>query len=37
MKKRKKLLQKHELFEKGKVHIMNFLDKESVSVMDFWG
>ena len=37
MKKRKKLLQKQELFEKGKVHIMSFLDKESVSVMDFLG
>ena len=36
MKKRKKLLQKHELCKKGKVHIMNFLDKGSISVMDFW-
>ena len=28
MKVRKKLLQKHELCTKGKVHIMNFSDEE---------
>ena len=36
MKEKKKLLQKHELCTKGKVHIMNFLDEENVDIMDFW-
>ena len=36
MKERKKLLQKHELCTKGKVHIMNFSDEENVDIMDFW-
>ena len=34
MKVRKKLLQKHELTAKGKVHIMNVLDEENVDIMD---
>ena len=34
--KKKKLLQKHELCMKGKVHIMNFSDKENVDIIDFW-
>ena len=33
--KKNKILQKHELCTKGKVHIMNFSDKENVDVMDF--
>ena len=36
MKKRKTLLQKHELYTKGKVHIMNFSDEENFDIMDFW-
>ena len=36
MKERKKLLQKHELWTNGKVHVMNFSDKENVDIMDFW-
>ena len=36
MEERKKLLQKHELCKKGKVHIMDFLDKGNVGIMDFW-
>ena len=35
MKERKKLLQKHELCTKGKVHIMNLSGEESVDIMDF--
>ena len=31
-----KVLQKHELCLKGKVHIMDFLDKGNVDIMDFW-
>ena len=31
-----KVLQKHELCSKGKVHIMDFLDKGNVDIMDFW-
>ena len=33
---RKKSLQKHELCTKGKVHIMNSLDKGNVDIVDFW-
>ena len=29
----KKLLQKHELCSKGKVHIMNFLDKGNIKTL----
>ena len=36
MKERKKLLQEHKLCTKGKVHIIKFLDKGSVNIMDFW-
>ena len=36
MKEKKELLQKHELCTKGKVHIINFSDKENVDIMDFW-
>ena len=36
MKGTKKLLQKHELCKKEKVHIMNFSDKENIDIMDFW-
>ena len=36
MKERKKLLQKHVLCTKGKVHIMNFSDEENVNIIDFW-
>ena len=36
MKERKKLLQKHELCTKGKVHVMNFSDEENANIMDFW-
>ena len=44
MKERKKLSHKHEplherkihIKKKGKVHIMNFLDKGKVYIMDFW-
>ena len=36
MKEGKKLLQKHELCTKGKVHIINFSDKGYVDIMDFW-
>ena len=36
MRERKKLSQKHELCTKSKVHIMNFLDKRNVDIMDFW-
>ena len=37
MKEGKKLLQKHELRAKGKVHITNFSDKGNYDIMDFWG
>ena len=36
MKEKKKSLQKHELWTKGKVHIMSFADEENVDIMDFW-
>ena len=36
MKERKKLLQKHELYKKGKVHIMNFEDKGNAVILDFY-
>ena len=36
MKEKKKLLQKHELCIKGKVHIINFSDEEKVDIMNFW-
>ena len=36
MKERKKLFQKHEFCTKGKVHIMNLLDKGNVDIMDIW-
>ena len=36
MKERKKLLQKHELCAKGKVHIMNFSDEGNVDIMNIW-
>ena len=36
MKKRKTLLQKHDLCTKGKVHIRDFSDEEKVDMMDFW-
>ena len=36
MKERKKFLQKHELYTKGKVHIMKFFDEENVDIVDFW-
>ena len=35
MKVRKKVLQKHELCTKGKVHIVYFSDEENVDIMDF--
>ena len=34
MKVRKKLLQKHDLQRKEKIHIMNFSDKEDVEIVD---
>ena len=36
MKEKKKLLQKHELCTKGKVHIMNFSDEENVDIVNLW-
>ena len=36
MEERNKLLQKHELSSKGKVHIKTFLDKGKIDIMDFW-
>ena len=36
MKEGKKLLQKHELCTKGKVHIMNFSDEENVDIVNLW-
>ena len=36
MKERKKLLQKHELCKKMKVHIIDFSGKGNVGIMDFW-
>ena len=36
MKKRKKLIQKHKLCTKGKVHIMNFSNEENIYIVAFW-
>ena len=36
MKKGKKLLQKHKLCTRRKVHFMNFSDKGNVDIMNFW-
>ena len=34
--RRKKILQKQDLCTKEKVHIIKFLDKGNVDIMDFW-